>query len=61
MGISLFQHHWLQRPEFADWIRHDAKDIFHTYCHMRQQTFDVRKMGQGAMKSHGNGLEFYNC
>jgi len=27
VGKSRFQEHWLQRPEFADWLRRDSKDV----------------------------------
>ena len=26
------QNHWMDRPEFADWLRRDSTDVFRAYC-----------------------------
>jgi len=52
-----FQDHWLQQPEFPDWLRRDSKDVFRAYCRVCQRSFDVRNMGEGAAKSHGGDTE----
>jgi len=41
MGKSRFQNHWMQCPEFVDWLRRDSKDVFRAYCNVCQQSFDV--------------------
>ena len=52
MRKSRFQNHWMQRPDFVDWLRRDSKDVFRAYCNVCQQSFDVKNMGEGAVKSH---------
>ena len=32
MGHSRFQNHWMDRPEFVDWLRRDSTDVFRAYC-----------------------------
>ena len=53
MGRSRFQNHWMNRPEFVDWLRRDSTDVFRAYCRVCQRSFDVKNMGEGAVKSHG--------
>ena len=58
MGRSRFQNHWMDRPEFVDWLRRDSTDVFRAYCRVCQRSFDVKNMamGEGAVKSHGAGV-----
>ena len=53
MGRSRFQNHWMERREFVDWLRRDSNDVFRAYCQVCQLSFDVKNMGEGAVKSHG--------
>ena len=57
MGRSRFQNHWMDRPEFVDWLRRDSTDVFRAYCRVCQRSFDVNNMGEGAVKSHGAGAK----
>ena len=57
MGKSRFQNHWLERPEFVGWLRRDSKDVFRAYCNVCQRSFDVKNMGEGAVKSHAGGTK----
>ena len=53
MGRSSFQNHWMDRPEFVDWLRRDSTDAFRV-C---QHSFDVKNMGDGAVKSYVAGAK----
>ena len=53
MGRPLFQNHWMDQPDFVDWLRRDSTDVFRSYCRVCQRSFDVKNMGEGAVKSHG--------
>ena len=53
MGRSRFQNHWMERREFVDWLRRDSNDVFRAYCRVCQLSFDVKNMGEGAVKSNG--------
>ena len=57
MGRSRFRNHWMERPEFVDWLRRDSNDVFRAYCRVCQLSFDVKNMGEGAVKSHGAGAK----
>ena len=57
MGRSRFQNHWMDRPEFGDWLRRDSSDVFRGYCRVCQRSFDVKNMGEGAVKSHAAGAK----
>ena len=57
MRRSLFQNHWMDRPEFVDWLRRDSNDVFRAYCRVLRRSFDVKNMGEGAVKSHGVGAK----
>ena len=57
MGRSCFQSYWLQRPEFTDWIQKDSNDVFRAYCRVCKRSFDVKNMGEGAVKSHSAGAK----
>ena len=57
MDRSRFQNHWMDRPEFVDWLRRDSTDVFRAYCRVCQRSFDVKNMGEGAVKSHGAGAK----
>ena len=56
MGRSRFQNHWMDRPEFVR-LRRDSTDVFRAYCRVCQRSFDVKNMGEGAVKSHGAGAK----
>ena len=43
----------MERPEFVDWLRRDSNDVRRAYCRVCRRSFDVKNMGEGAVKSHG--------
>ena len=45
--------HWMDQPDFVDWLRRYSNDVFRSYCRVCQRSFDVKNMGEGAVKSHG--------
>ena len=53
MGRSRFRNHWMERPEFVDWLHRDSNDVFRAYCRVCQLSFDVKNMSEGAVKCHG--------
>ena len=54
MERSRFQNHWMERPEFVDWLRRDSSDIFRAFCCV---CLHVNNMGGGAVRSHGVGAK----
>ena len=60
MGRLHFQNHWMDRPEFVDWLRRDSNDVFRAYCLLYRRSFDVKNMGEGAVKSRCRGKHVAN-
>ena len=44
------------RVLIVDWLRRDSTDVFRAHCRVCQRSFDVKNMGEGAVKSHGAGV-----
>ena len=55
MGLSKFQDSWLTHPEYGKWIAKEPGDVFRARCIECKTSFDLRNMGESALKSHSRG------
>lgn len=53
-GICKFQHEWLTKPHFKEWLGQASKNT-EAKCNVCMSIIDISSMGIGALKSHMKG------
>ena len=52
MGKSRFQDDWLKHPEYSKWLARNPTNVFLAHCRICKRSFDVKAMGESAVRSH---------
>ena len=52
MGKSRFQDDWLKHPEYSNWLARNPTNVFLAHCRICKRSFDVKAMGESAVRSH---------
>ena len=55
MGKSRFQDDWLKHPEYSKWLARNPTNVFLAHCRICRRSFDVKAMGEFAVRSHNAG------
>ena len=55
MGKAQFQDSWLEKTAYNTWLERNPKDVFSAHCRACKRVFDVKTMGESALRSHSIG------
>ena len=53
----IFNHDWVEKPEWKDWLSDSKGNKHAAFCRACKKTFDIRVMGEAALRSHAKGIK----